>query len=161
MKIRLVTVVWGREFVEIFLRIGLRTLLAEGNAHALARAHQVTYTIYTTPEDRQLLEAEPAFARLREALNVQFSLFSLSEIDSANPSSHGIFWYRAIALARRRNEVLFFIMPDVLVCPRYLAGVGSAFRERSKSRIHGGAAGRIGDGAAGAGGALPGPAGAM
>ncbi len=53
MKIRLVTVVWGREFVEIFLRIGLRTLLAEGNAPALARAHQVTYTIYTTPEDRQ------------------------------------------------------------------------------------------------------------
>jgi hypothetical protein len=114
MKIRLVTVVWGREFVEIFLRIGLRTLLAGGNAPALARAHQVTYTIYTTPEDRQLLEAEPAFARLREALNVQFSLFGLSEIDRASPSSHGIFWYRAIALARRRNEVLFFIMPDVL-----------------------------------------------
>ena len=49
MKIRLVTVVWGREFVDIFLRIGLRSLLAEGNAPALARAHQVTYTIYTTP----------------------------------------------------------------------------------------------------------------
>jgi tetratricopeptide (TPR) repeat protein len=114
MKIRLVTVVWGREFVEIFLRIGLRTLLSDGNAPALARAHQVTFTIYTTPEDRQLLEAEPAFARLREAVNVQYSLFSLSEIDSANPSSHGIFWYRAIALARRRSEVLFFIMPDIL-----------------------------------------------
>jgi hypothetical protein len=114
MKIRLVTVVWGREFVEIFLRIGLRSLLAEGNATALARAHQVTYTIYTTPEDRQIFEAEPAFIRLREAVNVQFSLFSLGEIDSRDPGSHGIFWYRAIKLAQRQNEVLFFIMPDVL-----------------------------------------------
>jgi hypothetical protein len=114
MKIRLITVVWGREFVDIFLRIGLRSLLAEGNAPALARAHQVTYTIYTTPEDRQIFEAEPAFIRLREAVNVQFSLFSLGEIDSGDPGSHGIFWYRAIKLAQRQNEVLFFIMPDVL-----------------------------------------------
>jgi Tetratricopeptide repeat len=104
-------------------------LLADGNAPALARAHQVTYTIYTTPEDRQLLEAEPAFARLREALNVQYSLFSLSEIDSNNPSSHGIFWYRAIALARRRNEVLFFIMPDVL----YARGALLAWARRFES----------------------------
>lgn len=129
MKIRLVTVVWGREFVEIFLRIALRTLLAEGNAPALAQAHQVTYTIYTTPEDRRNFEAQPAFARLREALNVQFSLFGLSEIDSTNPSSHGIFWYRAIALARRRNEVLFFIMPDVL----YARGTLLAWARRFES----------------------------
>ena len=114
MKIRLVTVVWGREFVDIFLRICLRSLLADGNAAALAKVHQVTYTIYTTPEDRQLFEAEPAFTRLREAVNIQFSLFNLSEIDSADPGSHGIFWYRAIKLAQRQNEVLFFIMPDVL-----------------------------------------------
>jgi hypothetical protein len=114
MKIRLVTVVWGREFVDIFLRIGLRSLLAEGNASALARAHQVTYTIYTTPEDRQIFEAEPAFIRLREAVDVQFSLFGLGEIDSGDPGSHGIFWYRAIKQAQRQNEVLFFIMPDVL-----------------------------------------------
>jgi tetratricopeptide (TPR) repeat protein len=129
MKIRLVTVVWGREFVEIFLRIGLRTLLAGGNAPALAQAHQVTYTIYTTPEDRQRLEVEPAFTRLREALDVQFSLFGLGEIDGANPSSHGIFWYRAIALARRRNEVLFFIMPDVL----YARGTLLAWARRFES----------------------------
>src|SRR5262245_49033107 len=129
MKIRLVTVVWGREFVEVFLRIGLRSLLAEGNAPALARAHQVTYTIYTTPEDRQRLEAEPAFTRLREALNVEFSPFNLSEIDGANPSSHGIFWYRAIALARRRSEVLFFIMPDVL----YARGTLLAWARRFES----------------------------
>jgi hypothetical protein len=114
MKVRLITVVWGRQFADLFLRVGLRSLLAEGNAEALARAHRVIYTIYTTPDDACRLERDPAFIQLRRVVTVHFSLFSLAEIDAANPSSHGIFWYRAVQLAQRNGEVLFFIMPDVV-----------------------------------------------
>jgi hypothetical protein len=135
MKIRLVTVVWGREFAEIFLRVGLRTLLADGNAAALARAHQVTYTIYTTSEDAQLMEAAPAFGRLREQIDVRLTLFTPAEIDSSNYGSHGIFWNQAVELARRNAEIVFFIIPDVLYAKgtllrwaaRFEAGAGAIF----------------------------------
>jgi hypothetical protein len=114
MKVRLVTVVWGREFIGAFSRIAIRSLLAQGNVPNLSRAHQVTYTIFTTPEDANYLKADPAFIRLSSAVNVQLSLFSLGEIDGANRSSHAILWHRGIELARRNQEILFFIMPDVL-----------------------------------------------
>jgi hypothetical protein len=114
MKVRLITVVWGRQFADLFLRVGLRSLLAEGNVEALAHAHQVIYTIYTTPDDASRLERDPSFIKLRRVVTVHFSLFGLTEIDAANPSSHGIFWYRGLQLAQRNGEVLFFIMPDVL-----------------------------------------------
>lgn len=133
MKVRLVTVVWGREFVDIFLRVGLRSLLAGGNVLDLARAHRVAYTIYTTPEDRQSFESEPAFVRLAKALDVQFSLFKISEIDSADSGSHGIFWYRAIEMAQRRGEVLFFIMPDVIYARGTLLAWARRFEEGARA----------------------------
>ncbi|MGA7805767.1 tetratricopeptide repeat protein [Bradyrhizobium sp.] len=114
MKIRLITVVWGREFVDLFLTVALRSLLAEGNAPALVAAHDVNYTIYTTPEDAQALQADSAFEKLRSVVKIHFSLFNQSEIDPADPGSRGILWNRGLQLAQRNGEVLFFIMPDVL-----------------------------------------------
>ena len=85
MKIRLATVVWGREYAGYVSACRSATpLLAEGNAPDLARAHQVIYTIYTTPEDARLLEAAPAFARLRAAVDVRLALFAAGEAGSDN-----------------------------------------------------------------------------
>ncbi len=69
MKIRLATVVWRREFVDVFSRIALRSRLAEGNAPALARSDQVIYTIFTTAEDARAFEAAliDSFATCLEA----------------------------------------------------------------------------------------------
>lgn len=135
MKIRLVTVVWGREYAELFLRGSLRTLLAEGNCPALARAHQVIYTIYTTADGAELLEAAPVFIRLREQMEVRVSVFAPGEIDDTNHGSHGYFWNREIDLARQNSAVLFFIIPDVLYAKdtltrwaaRFDAGAGAIF----------------------------------
>lgn len=135
LKIRLVTVVWGREHTDTFLRVGLRTLLAEGNVPALAHANEVIYTIYTTRDDAKRLEAEPAFASLRNQADVRLSLFSDGEIDLANYGSHGIPWNREIELARRLSQALFFIMPDVLYAEgtlmrwaaHFSAGAGAIF----------------------------------
>ena len=114
MRIRLVTVVWGQEYVDTFIRVGLRSLLSKGNIPDLAAAHEVVYTIYTTHRDAETLEQAPAFARLRESANVSLSLFDPSEIDTTNYGEHGTFWWRAVDLARRNGEVLFFIIPDLL-----------------------------------------------
>jgi tetratricopeptide (TPR) repeat protein len=113
-KIRLVTVVWGQEYVDTFIRAALRSLLGKGNAPDLASAYEVVYTIYTTHRDAEALEQAPAFARLREAVDVRLSLFDPSEIDTTNYGEHGTFWWRGMDLARRNGEVLFFIIPDLL-----------------------------------------------
>ena len=65
MRIRLVTAVWGQEYVDTFVRVGLRSLLSQGNIPDLAVEHEVLYTIYTMQPDAQTLERAPAFARLR------------------------------------------------------------------------------------------------
>jgi hypothetical protein len=134
MKIRLVTVVWGRDFVDTFVRVGLRSLLANGNARELARAHEVIYTIYTTSDDAQRLEAAPAFMQLRKAVDVRFSLFGLGEIDGSDPGSHGVFWNYGIKLAQRNGEILFFIIPDVLYARGTLLRWAQAF-ERGKRAV--------------------------
>jgi hypothetical protein len=54
MKIRLVSVVWGDFFVDIFLRVTVRSLLATGNAPELAQRHSVIYTLQTTAEDKRV-----------------------------------------------------------------------------------------------------------
>lgn len=106
--------VWGQEYVDTFIRAGLRSLLSKGNVPDLASGHDVVYTIYTTHRDADSLEQAPAFARLRETVDVRFSLFDSSEIDTTNYGEHGTFWWRGIDLARRNGEVLFFIIPDLL-----------------------------------------------
>lgn len=135
MKIRLVTVVWGREFAEVFLRITLRTLLAEGNCPDLSRKHDVTYTIYTSTDGAALIEATPAFVRLREHMNVRLSIFAAGEIDEDNYGSHGYFWNRELELSRQTSAALFFVIPDVLYAQgtfvrwasRLEAGAGAIF----------------------------------
>jgi tetratricopeptide (TPR) repeat protein len=129
MNIRLVTVIWGADFVSMFLRIGLRSLLAEGNLIDLARRHQVIYTIYTTEEDMRLIEGSPFFTHLRQFVNVQFSFFTKHEIDSAHYGSHNVLWQRGVEVARRNKEILFFLIPDLLYARRTLLRWASRFEE--------------------------------
>lgn len=116
----------------MFLRIGLRSLLAEGNVPNLAHRHNVAYTIYTTPEDALLLERSPAFTELRKVVSVQFSYFTSREIDAAHYGSHGVLWQRGVDLAQRNAEIVFFLIPDILyangtLC-RWIARFESGYR---------------------------------
>lgn len=114
LKIRLVTALWGREFVATFLDVGLRSLIANGNILDLARKHAVIYTIYTTAEDAEHLRMSPLFQRICGSVDVRVSLFTAGEINAADPGSHGILWRRGLDLAKRNQEILFLIIPDLL-----------------------------------------------
>jgi tetratricopeptide (TPR) repeat protein len=129
MKIRLVTVIWGREYAETFLRIGLRTLLADGNIPSLARAHQTIYTIYTTAEDALILESDQTFLLLRKAVDIHISIFAASQIDFGNHGSHGVFWDHSVELARRNSEIVFFLIPDLLYADGTLSRWALRFEE--------------------------------
>ncbi|KAB2919042.1 MAG: hypothetical protein F9K29_07430 [Hyphomicrobiaceae bacterium] len=133
MRIRLVTVVWGQEYIDTFIRTGLRSLLGEGNIPDLASAHEVVYTIYTTHRDAETLKQAPAFARLRESADICLSLFDPGEIDTTNYGEHGTFWWRGMDLARRNGEVLFFIIPDLLYASGTLVRWAQRFVEGKRA----------------------------
>jgi hypothetical protein len=114
MRARLTTVIWGSDFVDTFLRLTLRSLLAPGNLPALSAFCETGYTIYTTEDDRRLMEAAPLFAELRRHVDLRIVTFTTAEIDASHFGSHGDLWVRGLDLARRNREVLFFIIPDVI-----------------------------------------------
>lgn len=129
MNIRLVSAIWGSDFVNMFLRVGLRSLLAEGNLPDLARTHRVNYTIYTTQEDANSIEASSAFQRLRKSVRVDLVTFALGEINHDRAASHVDLWLRALELARRNREILFLIIPDILYATGTLARWARRFEE--------------------------------
>jgi tetratricopeptide (TPR) repeat protein len=113
-RVRLTTVIWGSDFVDTFLRLTLRSLLAPGNGPALSAFCETGYTIYTTEDDRRLIEAAPLFAKLRQIIDTRIVTFTTQEIDASHFGSHSDLWVRALDLARRNREVLFFIIPDIV-----------------------------------------------
>jgi hypothetical protein len=114
MRVRLTTVIWGSDFVDTFLRLTLRSLLAPGNVPALSAFCETGYTIFTTEEDRRLMEAAPLFGELRQHLDLRIVTFTTREIDASHFGSHSDLWVRGLDLARRNQEVLFFIIPDII-----------------------------------------------
>jgi hypothetical protein len=121
MKIRLISVIWGEAFVDLFCKLGARTLLAAGNIPELVKRQDVIYNIYTTPEDADLLKASPVFQKLKNVVDVQFTIFNLAEIDGDHFGSHNDLWLRGIEIAKRNDETVFFLMPDIIYADGTLA----------------------------------------
>lgn len=129
MKIRLVTVVWGDFFVDIFLRVTVRSLLGAGNAVDLAKRHSVIYTIQTTQEYRERLEASPQFQELASLVTIDFQVFDPAELNPADLAQHWFFWRQVASIARPNRELLFFIIPDMLFAAGTLMRWAGFFEE--------------------------------
>jgi len=114
MKFRLVTAIWGADFVDTFVRLTLPTLLASGNLPALCAGHSVVYTIYTTKEDAERIQAAPVFGKVAAVCPVQIFLFSTREIDPTHFGSHDDIWRWGVDIACRNREIMFFVIPDIL-----------------------------------------------
>ena len=112
LRFRLLTVVWGTEFVDRFIRLALRTLLAPDNLPAVSAHHPIAWSLYTTAADAARLRESPLFSLIPEAVDFEIHIFSLKEIDPANPSSHWILWQRGIVEAKRRDECLITVAAD-------------------------------------------------
>jgi len=68
----LVTVVWGKRFIDRFLTTTLPTILAENNIPAFAGINEATYFIYTTEQDEELLRGSDLIVELQKHLPVIF-----------------------------------------------------------------------------------------
>jgi hypothetical protein len=111
-KFRLVTVVWGREFVDRFLDITLRSLASENNLPALAAKYDVTYEIIALAEDIAWLRDHPVYAAIAPRVVFVFRPFSSSDIDMKNSMSHWILWNQAIERAKKDDVYVITVAAD-------------------------------------------------
>lgn len=69
-KWRLVSIVWGDRYLDLFRRISLPSLASPGNLPALARNTEVSYQILTAPEDVSKIESWPIIKHLRNYASI-------------------------------------------------------------------------------------------
>ena len=111
-RLRLVTVVWGQEFVTRFLDITLRSLASENNLPALAAAYDVTYEIVAPDDDIAWLKQQRVYQAIAQRMNFQFRSFSSSDIDMNNSMSHWVLWNQAIERAKKDDVYIVTIGAD-------------------------------------------------
>jgi len=114
LKIRLVCTLWGDPFVDLFLRVSVRSLLAPGNAGDVARAHEARLSMVTTQKDADRIRSSPPFARLASTIPVDFTTVGRFDADRSDPGSHAMLWRAALEESRRRGETVVFVIPDVI-----------------------------------------------
>lgn len=129
MRLRILTVLWGPEFVSRFLRFGMRSLLAPGNLPEVCQKHHVTYDVHAPADDIELIRNDPAFAALAQVVEVRFYPFLLSDIDANNPMSHWSLWQWAVAQARRDDVYVMLAAPDQIFCRGTLARWAELFEQ--------------------------------
>ena len=66
LKLRVLTVVWGREFVDRFLQITLRSLASVNNLPALAARFDLVYELIAPQIDIDYIENQPIYRALAE-----------------------------------------------------------------------------------------------
>jgi hypothetical protein len=112
LKLRVLTVVWGREFVDRFLQITLRSLASVNNLPALAARFDLVYELIAPQIDIDYIENQPIYRALAERVKFAFSPLPSGRIDTANSMSHWVLWNDAIDRARRDDVYIITVAAD-------------------------------------------------
>jgi hypothetical protein len=75
--------VWGADYVRTYLDVCLPAQLSQGNLGSLEEGDDHSYTIFTTDNDFGVIQASPAFARLKSLVRTQVE-FLPTMSDGAN-----------------------------------------------------------------------------
>jgi hypothetical protein len=116
MRLKIVTVLWGSEFVDRFLSLTLRSLAAAGNLPDLSRTHTVTYELYAPEQNIERIAAAALCAKLAKGVEFRYRTVTLSDADAANAMSHWTVWHSAVAAARRADVPIILVAPDHVFC---------------------------------------------
>lgn len=119
------TPVWGREYLDLFMRVTLRSLFAPGNLpHAAART-AVRYTVYTGEQDAPRLRDYPEWRLLQELVDVRVEL--IEPLMARQGTGCGNLYDRmsrcqdhALQTSRELGMVTFFPLADLLFSARFL-----------------------------------------
>ena len=123
-SVDVVTVIWGKTYVERWAEINAPTLLAPGNIPALAREMSVYLVFYTTHEDRDRIRSLPVYRRLKQFAAIRFVIMDSILRDTA----HDLLGLRfadkyapmtavhnhCMRHAAHKGHYVFFNFPDIM-----------------------------------------------
>jgi hypothetical protein len=119
------TPVWGKPFIDLFMRVTLRSLFAPGNLPFASAQTKVRFTLYTDAEDVTIIQSYPEWRRLTELVDVR-----LEQIDPilARSAKHGGNRYdrmsrcqdHALQTSRKEQMVTFFPLADLIFSSNFL-----------------------------------------
>lgn len=105
------TAVWGKAYVERFLSLNVRTLLASGNLPAFRDKIDTQYLIVTTQRDREVLQKSKLFRALADLVPVKF--IDLPQTAGTQVERKNNAWALATNIVRERRDYAMQMPPDV------------------------------------------------
>jgi hypothetical protein len=114
-----IEVVWGPDYIDLFLNVSLATQLSSGNLPAFTGGRS-RYRIFTRQSEIPRFRAHPMLARLEALMPIDFVAIDAMFTEEIQLWSD---WFirvmseghrRAIADAQQTNAALFFLSPDIL-----------------------------------------------
>lgn len=133
-RLHLMTVVWGVWHREMFLRVALPSILSPGNLVALKDRASITYTIYTSAADAEIIRRHPLYVRLGEICAVSLAVRVFNG-GSAYAIQHKI---RAIdsVYARSEDAYCVTVQPDVVYSDGVLPFSFDAFLDHGIEAVY-------------------------
>jgi hypothetical protein len=108
--------VWGKSYVDVFLRVTLPCLLARGNLGDFAWAKQSVFKIYTRATDAQRMGENRAFRRLQSLIETRFvPIDELMAVRQANFARFTDCQRMAVETSDAADAALFFLGPDFVL----------------------------------------------
>ena len=113
-EIHIVNLVWGKGFLDLFLKITLPNQLTDKNLIFLSNQINVNviYKIYTTDKDKKIIEASESYQKLSKYLKVEFELIALK--DEFKYVTMNSCHNEALKNAFIKNAILVFLTADMI-----------------------------------------------
>lgn len=112
MRLRILTVVWGRPFAERFVQFTLRSLMAPGNVEDLSKRYDVVYEIHAPSDEIEWISSQPIFQDVASKVVIRFHKVTPSDIVAQSAMDHWNVWGRAVARARTDDVYVILVAPD-------------------------------------------------
>lgn len=111
-RVLMVTVVWGKWYLDAHLDLNLPSLLAPQNLPAMAAEHDLTYVLMTIAADRDRLARSPAVLALKKILTVDLRV--IPDTETRDPiGAHQRAWTKATEEAKTTKSYVLYMPPDV------------------------------------------------
>lgn len=111
MRVKIVVPVWGKEYLNTFIRVSLASQLSENNIPLISKKHKVEYVVYTLKSDKSYLENTDSFKILKELVNIRFEIIKKFKTKDVY-RIYGQIHVRELKKSSKINESVFLINSD-------------------------------------------------
>lgn len=111
-RVLMVTVVWGKWYLDAHLDLNLPSLLSPDNLPIMAAEHDLTYMLMTIAADHDRLARSPAVLALKKILNLDLRV--IPDTETRDPiGAHQRAWTKATEEAKSTSSYVLYMPPDV------------------------------------------------